>query len=395
LLALIALLACSNHVIDDYNTEKLGILADPGPLAPGWEADLRFSVALGTVAPLAQAAAQAALNTSKAPLRVTGPLGLEASLTPTVELQGLRLEASPRCGTCFAATAAVAGTAGWTAAHLSGEEPLSGQLGATLKFELVEQGPSTWALRGTLLSIDSLAVRLDRVGGVDAGPLVERWGQTALGKLQPLELGSFGAAGVPLRGLRLADGAGALLVEGRIGPGQGPGLPTAMTPPRSGWQSEIATESLLVQARRLAFQKGALSHDVAADPRALAIEGDRFSLGLRLWRLQENGWWRDYTVDGVLNVEGDKLSLLAEHAEEGDKSKGAGLADPLALVAEGQILAAVSDSVKGSFPTSTTTRVGGQKAALGVRSVEGINGVVLIRGTLELEAPAGGRLKLR
>ncbi|MEC7946562.1 MAG: hypothetical protein VX265_03280, partial [Myxococcota bacterium] len=142
--------------------------------------------------------------------------------------------------------------------------------------------------------------------------------------------------------------------------------------------------------RRMAFEAGPQELDVAIDPRALAVDGDRFTLALRLWRLKGAGWWRDYTVEGRMGVQRGALRMVGRDAREGEKSRGAGLADPIALLAEGRILDAVGDGVDQSLPAAQTIDVKGVRLAARLDTAQGDASALAVAGTLQISA-AGTR----
>jgi hypothetical protein len=90
------------------------------------------------------------------------------------------------------------------------------------------------------------------------------------------------------------------------------------------WLLEAAPDSIVWIARREAFELGPQAYGVVAVPERFALTGDRFDLGLRLWRTEAPGWWRDYTATGTVAVQRGKIRLSAKDVQEGPKSSGAG-----------------------------------------------------------------------
>src|SRR5690606_17935485 len=112
-----------------------------------------------------------------------------------------------------------------------------------------------------------------KLGGMNAAiaPRLEQglreWVQTAvLDRTEPLPLGVAGSADLPLRAARVtASDKGVAIALLTRSP-----TPVALTKVapklRSGWQLEIASESLLGLARAASFAAGPLAHDVVAEP---------------------------------------------------------------------------------------------------------------------------------
>jgi hypothetical protein len=115
---------------------------------------------------------------------------------------------------------------------------------------------------------------------------------------------------------------------GAVGPGDGP-------PNGADWSVRIAQQTVLSLARREAFKAGPQALDLAVDPRDLRIKGGDFELDMRLWSLGGFGWWRDYTVKGEILMRGEDMVLRGTDAAEGEHSPGAGLANPLVALADG------------------------------------------------------------
>ena len=138
--------------------------------------------------------------------------------------------------------------------------------------------------------------------------------------------------------------------------------------------------------RRIAFEEGLLEHEIGIDPRSFSANGADFTLGLRIWRLSGAGWWRDYTVKGQMGLQGQELVLTGKDAIEGEKSRGAGLADPLALLFESVILKEVSKGVNQALPAQMATRVEGLVLAVKTTTVQGRGDALVLGGNLTAQA---------
>ena len=85
-----------------------------------------------------------------------------------------------------------------------------------------------------------------------------------------------------------------------------------------------------------------------------------------------------------MRVRGRKIELEADRAYEGDKSRGAGLADPIALLAEGLILDAVVDGLKQAVPGSRSTAIGDRTLKAVTREIKGQGEELVLTGELTL-----------
>jgi hypothetical protein len=153
----------------------------------------------------------------------------------------------------------------------------------------------------------------------------------------------------------------------------------------------VSQDSLLDLARAAAFRYGAVSHDIVVEPTALSITGDAFDLGLRLWKPVGKGWWRDYTVHGTVKKAARGVKLSPETVVEGEKSRGAALADPLSALAEGYILKVLEDSVATSLPDRRSTEVDALKNDVRIQSVAGRQGDLVVSGTMSITASKAER----
>jgi hypothetical protein len=65
--------------------------------------------------------------------------------------------------------------------------------------------------------------------------------------------------------------------------------------PAAGARVRLSRSVMTGLARRQAFAEGPVTLSLVPDPRAIALEGDRFVMDLRLWRLAGRGWWQSRT----------------------------------------------------------------------------------------------------
>ena len=307
-------------------------------------------------------------------------------MKPKLKLRQLAVRVGEDCGGCLSVTAALKGSAKWTAGPLSGSVPVSGKVAGQLRFSVAKAGEA-WRVSGKVARLDTVKLDRARAAKVDLTGVLGDWTRAALERAPAIQLGEFGGGGLPLRALKLDGEDGVLLIQGLA---EVPGAVVVGPAPalQGDWDLRLHQDTVNALLRRKAFEAGALAYDTAADPRALRLDGDAFALDLRLWRLAGVGWWRDYTVRGDLGLSPKgKLSLRSTGAEEGAKSKGAGLADPIAFLAEGRILDEVGKAVKASVPAARKAKVGSQTLRVASSHAEGRSEQLVLSGTLEL---AGG-----
>lgn len=386
--SLALLLACASGIHASYEEERDAAMSVAGAPGGTWDPDIRVRLSQDSLDGLVQVTMDQGLLAYDDDLRLDGPLGLSARLSPDLDIKRLSLSPSDRCDGCLAIQASGKGKVKWSAAGASGSVPLTADIDATVSFEATRDGDA-WALSGRLRDVQKVKLASTTVGSLDATQILGTWVEQALDKARPLQLGSFGGPDLPLAAVRLSTATGDLELQLLSDIADRSPVPAGTTL-RDPWELRISTDTLLGMARRAAFETGPVAMDTAAIPTSLSLGASSFELGLRLWHLSGAGWWRDYTVRGDLAVGNNQLKLKPTEAVEGDKSKGAGLADPLALLVEGRILDAVQDGCRQSLPGGTAFQVGDRTVEARVGRVSGTAKVLVARGTLE--AVKGGSL---
>ena len=386
---LLLVLACAGNIGEMYEAEKAAALA--APPAPGgrWNPELRLRISEETLGRAArEMVAAGALQIDKT-YGVDNPLNIPLKARPSARVTRLDVSMGEDCGGCLLLDARLEGRTRWTAGPAEGAVPFDIRVAGQMRFSTQAQGQG-WQLTGRIVEIGRVKVRAGSARAVDLAPVVRRWATEALKEAPPLQLGHLGGAAMPLRAIRIGETAGALEIEALGDVAGGRPVPPASAPPSSDWDLRIHPDTALALMRRMAFEAGPQELDVAIDPRALAVDGDRFTLALRLWRLKGAGWWRDYTVEGRMGVQRGALRMVGRDAREGEKSRGAGLADPVALLAEGRILDAVGDGVDQSLPAAQTIDVKGVRLAARLDTAQGDASALAVAGTLQISA-AGTR----
>lgn len=380
-------LGCAPSVIGDYERARDAALVDPGPPPAGWQPDAVLAISGAEAEELAGAVIEARSG-EPWERRV---LGVTTTLTPALTLDELKARPSKACEDCVAIDARLSGKVRYEVLGLGGAIPVRVDAAFDLRFA-VDKDADSFVLTATPGKIRRLEVALgDRPARLSEGlttAIEDGIREQVLGA-GATEVGRFGDATTPLRAARVRAHGDDLHVDL---------LTTAPSPrPVSGADVDVATGirawvdqgSLAALARAASFRAGPRAHDVVVEPTALAVDGDAFDLGLRLWKTSGRGWWRDYRVTGTIAVAGRSkaLKLSPTAVVEGEKSKGAGLADPLAALAEGLIVSTIEDVVQTTLPVGQRERVGKLGATLTVTGVRGASGALIVDGDLALSKP--------
>lgn len=383
---LLLLLACASNIRSLYEADRDAALAPPSQASESWQPEVRVRLSQAALDEVVQATLDQGLLSWDRELKLAAPLGVTVTVHPQAQVDRLSLSASDSCEGCLDVDASLEGSARWSAAGVSGKVPFTAQLGATMSFAL-DHREDAWDVSGSLRDVRKVKVASARLGAVDATGLLGDWVEKGLERARHLALGTLGGAALPLRAARLSTDHG--LLEIQLLTDVAGGSPVARGDALSEqWDLRIATPTVLALARRAAFQAGTLAYDTSPVPTSLSLDGQTFHMGLRLWRLSGAGWWRDYTVTGDVQVKAHKLALSPTDAREEEHSRGAGLADPLAALAEGRILDAVEGGLAQAFSAATGVALGERTLRAHVVAVAGQAEVLQLQGRLRLSDAA-------
>jgi hypothetical protein len=378
-------MACASNILAQYEDERTTVLAAPPPYREPWSPEVQIRLSEDALADIVDATLDAGLLSWKKTLSLPNPLGVETSVTPSAHVDSLALDTDsnvPGCSNCIGLKAKLSGKAAWKAGPLKGKVPFSAQVSGTIKFTMKKDSKNSWTAQGTIREISTIKVSVADFAKIDAGDLLEGWTKSALKKTPPVPLGTFGGESLPLRATKISRTQGAVMLSGLTNVSGSVPVRWHSAPPKSDWAVAIHPTTIAAMARRSAFAKGVLEAGIAIDPRSLSMEGDRFGLGLRVWRLTGRGWWRDYQVNGNVTLEKGKLKFTPTETTEDGKSPGAGLTDPLALLAEGMILKEVEKGVAQTIPARKVTAIGDQQIRASASRVWAKDNVLLIAGSL-------------
>lgn len=378
---LLLLAACANDVADQYEAARV-IAVAPAPAVPeDRQPDLAVRLSEPALTVLAGVAVASGLLHAERSVEVPVAGGASARLSPSVGVQGLKLSASSRCEACLDLALDLEGSVDWTLGRATGTVPVRASATGTIAFE-ARPAVGGFNVAGALRDLTAAKVEIARVGSLDASPALGDWVSQALAGSAPIVLGQVGGGELPLLGLWLRSEAGGLILEGRTDAPLPSPLPPRARPLDTDWDVAISQGSALSLARRAAFERGPGDDQIAVEPRHLAVTEGGFQLALRVWRVADRGWWRDYRVDGAVALEQSALHLRPERAEEGERSEGAALADPLALLGEGLILDQVEGSLDRAVPASHGASIGDLALVATLSRLSGEEGALVLAGGL-------------
>lgn len=376
------LLACGPDIRSLYEEERTHALTLASDVPADWQPDLVVAIGEDALGRAVSAAASEALEAQSKPLFLELPLGATATLRPNLHVNAAELSPGQGCESCVHFDLDVRGDVAWSLGALGGSFPARVAVGGQLQVGVEDRT----RVVAKPFKIGKVELASGELGGLRANPssALQDWIRAAVGtSLPPIPIADLGGGELPVRLLRVKTGEHALRVEVLT---DVPGARGATVPdPRSDalilGLSETALAGLL---RREAFEKGPVAMDVAVDPRAVDVDGTGFHLNLRLWRLVGSGWWRDYDVTGALSVNAGRIVLRAAEVRETEASAGAEFVDPLAALAQAQILEAIAANLERTLPGSKREKVAGVKLRAVVTGVRGVGDTLLVDGELRV-----------
>lgn len=378
LVPVLLLAACPASVMPQYGVARDAALAAPGPLPERWRPDLIVELSDDLVADLVDAGVEASGGIPSEPISIGG-IG---TVTPDLEITEIDVSSGERCRDCVRVRASVEGHVRWKIGRNKGRTRVSASGELDLEVVAVEDDGEWTAtlqphrVRDLEVELGGNAASLTQLG---TGPLEQWVKEQIVAHVPPYELGPYGSEDLPIRALRVSHPPGSLRLA-MLTTSPTPTRVVPPEPPATGFTVAISQDSLLDLARREAFLAGPLSYDVVVEPTSLTMREDQFTMGMRLWRTKGRGWWRDYTVRGSAGVVRKGLQLSPDAVEEGERSPGAALVDPLAALGEGIILDTIQDAIATTVPIRRNQRLGSKVLSVRFREAEGEGARLLLHG---------------
>ena len=362
-----------------FDKARLAAQADPGAAPADFQPDVELVLSPAMVTSLARSGL--AQNKALADGWTGDVAGVQVQVRPNLALDALKLAASTACAQCVTVAVDLSGPVELKAGPLS--YTAQAQAHGTVDGEVVAVADGDgFALTLALKRVSGLSVTASGLGHGVEGTLqqgLEQSVNAGLKNMAPLALGTVGAgAGKLVRGVRVGAVGAGLEVQMLSSTANTHAVARETTAPARGFRLVVADDALVELAAAQAYDKKPKkkTHDIVPVPTSLAINGNQFDLGLRLWCLSGSGWWRDYIAHGTLALDGKKISLQAKTGDEGAQSKGADLADPLAALGESVIVDDIAEAVTRIVPIRKMT---GSKAVT-LTSVSGQAGALVVDG---------------
>ena len=381
---LLGLTSCAPPIHGAYADARLEALSDAPTLREDWTAESVVYLDGKLVQSVVRRLLDKALTEKGLSFQRQLPLGATAKVRPELSVDRLKFSSNSRCPTCFSVDASLSGLLWWSVGKNRGRIPAS--LVVNTDFFI----RTSWEEEGSKLELVLAEIRHIEAGsgqfrGISPQGEVAQWAHARMvDAAKPVYLGTVGGPNLPLSDIRVLPAKAGTRIELATNASARTPILTPSPPMTGDWIGGVSTPSLLSLIRRAAFEAGEIMMEVHADPTALHVEDDNFTLNLRLWRLAGRGWWRDYQVTGKIVAHANRVRFKAENAVEIAHSRRAGVVDPLALLAKGQLLEAIESGCNQIIPIPKKASIGDENLALKVTSIQGIDNVIWLTGTAEL-----------
>ncbi|MFT7521895.1 MAG: hypothetical protein ACI9MC_004047 [Kiritimatiellia bacterium] len=315
--------------------------------------------------------------------------GSRHHVSPSLSITELDVLPGGSCPSCFTLHAALQGSLTWRIGGSAGEMPLSGDIVFEVSFQ-ARRDTDGWLVEARPRSVQKARISLDnktyRTVRVMAQSALDDWAaKHAFDAFEPIVLKRFDDDGLPVLAVRPVRTDNGLRLDLLTAATVHELVDEPIIRPDEDWALQVSQRALLAEVRRAAFAHGPVSHGVHLEPLAIDIKEGTFTLDLRLWRLKGRGWWRDVRIHGSHLHTSKGVELRALDVDEVGQSKGAALVDPLAALAEGQILKAIEHSMQTVLPDDRVTAVGDRSIQTKITRFSGRSRTLRVGGTLSVD----------
>lgn len=373
---LLPILAGCASVIPHYEAAMERALAQPPPTPSEWVPDAVLHLSDDVVNSVVASAIED-YGTFSSTLDLT-----IASFSPDLELTSMKIMAGHDCDDCLGIQIQLDGVLGYSSLLGTGETDLAatGSLDAGFAIGRNDEGDWTVSVQPRRFRFLDVTVGNLTIGVAGVSESVKGWiDRNLVTRVPPQQIMVIDADDLPLADVEIVPDQDTIQFHLLTMANHRGHVPVAGPRPETGWRMDIATDSLVALARAEAFKAGPMARGMLAEPTMLSMTDDAFAMGLRLWRAEGRGWWRDYRVEGAVTVVEDEIRLTATDVTQTDKSPGAGLADPLSALARGLILRYIEKAFETSIPAAQ-----GEGTVVKIENIAAVEGAIRASGSLEV-----------
>lgn len=382
------IISCISPIRSQYEERSIDILAPASAMHEDWQPDLRIRISHDAIEQISERAIDKGLLSQKGrEINWSPRIGPDLTLKPKMTVSRIRVQEQTSSCNCFDIHLKLKGSTAWALGRRSGDLDLKANGKVRLFLEFTRNETNQWTVSMGDLDIQRVSLELGALPDVDLSKLLQPWVERSIQATPEIFLGELGGEQLPIRALRLGSTTdNAIQIEARSDIRGGGQLPNSTAPIHHDWGVQISQETITAMLRIEAFKVGIMPMGFALDPKQLDFSNDAFSLSIRLWRLIRWGWWRDYDVQGQFFLKDHQFVIEAQSVENTDRSRFAGLVDPIAMLAERKLLATIEDGVQQAIPLNQNARFKDIRLGSIAKTVSASNGVLAVEGSLSIQA---------
>ena len=373
---MLLVMGCRKNLTDQYERERNDVLATRTSIPSEWSPDLQLQLSYESLSEIGKSILVDALGRGQVTKEI---LGNTVKINLKNEIMYFSLSNAHKAD--LAIDLKIRGTAIWSLGSTKQKLPYTIKTKGKATIKSNAQGNLKLHIKQLQnMEISSKGNKL----GLD---FIKGWINKKIKEQEAFDLGSIdlknlGLLAINVEGVKQGVNVSFLSNVPAASP-----LTPFTAPLEDDWELRIAEPTLTTWIRRAAFKQGIISHGVAIDPYELDFQDNTFNMLLRLWKLEGFGqWWRDYEIKGKATVTKTKVHLRGSEVVEMSKSTGAGLSDPLTLLAESYLLKSLEDQLHYAVPSTNSSSIGGRRLVVDLKKLRGESGYLAAIGSLELKS---------
>lgn len=384
--AMMLFLSCQSSLKDLYEkerTETLSVITDIPQ--KDWDPDIRFQLSYEILSSLTENLIEAKINQGTLPVQI---LGQTLDIDITSDVESLSLTSDNQQAIAF--NIALKGDIHLKHSLISFSNPFSAKLKGSLEITLNDDVLQVKANR-----IEDVEIQTKYIPQIKINRSIKKWINDTLKTLPSQEIMALNLSSISARSLRFVGNRHSLDIEAlSIFPDTTP-LPTQKRRPRGDWEMHISNDTLSRLVRQQTFSLPS-QNGLYMDVREVSVKNKKLASVLRIWKLDGWGqWWRDYDIEANIETKNSDITLTEPNAKQIAKSKGAGLADPIALLGEGVILQEITKQIQYTVPKENKATVSDSNIIFTINGIAGIKDRMLLFGSLESDKLEASKPKRR
>ena len=370
-------------VYEKERTQSLNTITDIPQ--ENWKPDIRLQISYKTLSNLTKEVVKDKVKNGTFPVQI---LGQNIDIKINSEIDSLTLSADQQDTIGF--VIALEGKLELKHHLISFSNPYSATLKGSLKIDVQENALQIKANR-----IEDVDIETKYIPQFKINDSIKDWLNNNLKTLPSQEIMALNLSTLSARSLRFVGNRHSLDVEALSHFPDTTPLPDTTRRPRRDWEMQMSNNTISQLVRQKTFELPPIN-GFHMDIQHVSIDKKKLSSKLRIWKLDGWGqWWRDYDIQATIATQKNEILLSEPNAKQIAKSKGAGLADPIALLAEGIILEEITKQIQYTIPKEKKTTVSENNIVLTIEGIAGQKDIIHVYGTLDSDTKKDSKPKRR